>query len=77
MLYFYLGISLERKGSIISQLNSEFHSYLDKDQSIASAYETMVNRNPYKVMANFAYDWDEQPLKDTSENRPDVTDVSL
>lgn len=69
------GTSSERKQSVISKLNAEFHSYLERNLSIRSAYEAMVNRNPYKVLANYSYDWDEQPLGNDTEN-VQMTDVS-
>ena len=61
---------------VISKLNAEFQSYLQKNVSINSAYESIVNSNPYKVLANFSYDWDEHPLNGTSEANPEMTDVS-
>lgn len=79
-IYYYrifIGTSEERKKSLVTKLNLEFHSYIDEGHTITSAYEVMVNKNPYKVLANFSYDYEETPLNQNLDNhRPDMTDVS-
>lgn len=59
-------------------MNADFHKHLEQGVSIFSAYQWMVNNNPYKVLANFSYDWDELALNSApcSENAPEMTDVS-
>lgn len=63
---------------MISKMNADFHAYVAKGMSINSAYECMVNNNPYKVLADYSYDWNEQPLDSSAvENVPDTSDVSF
>ena len=63
---------------MVKKMNLEFHSYMDGgDHSITSAYEAMVNKNPFKVLANFSYDWEEQPLRNVHGNAAQMTDVSF
>lgn len=70
------GTSDERKRSVVGDLNAEFHLHLETNKSIPSAYEAMVNKSPYKVLANFSYDWAEQPLgEDILDSAPHMTDV--
>lgn len=71
---FLLGTSDERKRSVVDSLNAEFHFHLKNGQSINSAYEAMVKKNPYKVLAKYSYDWEEKPLEDATE-APEMTDV--
>lgn len=61
---------------MISELNVKLEG-LRENQDITSAYESMVNSNPYKVLANFSYDWEETPLGNVTENQPELTDVSF
>ena len=35
----------------------------------------MVNKHPYKVLANYSYDWDGQALANASESLHQMTDV--
>lgn len=73
----FLDISQERKEMVLTQMNSQFHSYRKENHTVISAYEEMVKNNPYKVLANFSYDWEERPLNDGIEENPVMTDVSL
>ena len=42
----------------------DYRCFLDQGFSSESAYEQMVKRNPYRVLSDANYDWDEDPIND-------------
>lgn len=46
---------------IICGLNNEYASYLEMDDAKV-AFNRMVQKYPYRVLAQANYDWNEEPL---------------
>lgn len=60
---------------ILEHLNTEFSTTLKEMKDFGNCYTKMVYNHPYRVLASNSYDWQEQPLMDSS-SIPFLTDVS-
>lgn len=70
------GILPERASKLMKNLNVEYFRYLE-DNSPEEAYSKMVETNPYRMLANATYDWDETPLDGNNNDEAcQYTDVS-
>lgn len=71
-----LDIGSKRVENILQGLNDEFMSFLDEPEAtIHSAYNKMIHKNPYRVLAQHTFDMDEEPLDEFSKRQPPMTDV--
>ena len=52
----------ERESNILETLNRDIQLYMEGGKSVYEAYSLMVDMNPYRVLADASYDWEEDPL---------------
>ena len=52
----------DREANILETLNRDVQLYMEGGKSLYDAYSLMVDMNPYRVLADASYDWEEEPL---------------
>ena len=74
------GICPVRKTDIVKDLNFEFAHYFNELKSVKLAYMKMIERNPYRVLADNKYEWGEAPIRPKVSQAPAAsctTDVCM
>ena len=72
----FLDTDMDRLRQVVTMVNDDYVAVLSASLSLTmeSLYDKLIEKHPYRLMANFSYEWNEKKIRRTF-NVPSHTEV--